>query len=181
MIEIKGYEIPNTLEELTVEQFDKLNDLNSSSQDTIDKWIGKFVYLGVPEEVFDEMTLDEFKENVRIFNEGDTEPKERELRVEVDGFVYIAKEVISAKDLSLIEKAWKVSRSEFSADCLSILFKREDLSRTEHYAPSHIKHKKALFKKLPSRVGIPHVLEVSKLLIRSIENITEENATADVE
>jgi hypothetical protein len=178
MVNIAGNEIPNTVDELTVGQFDRLNEINISELDSIDKWIAKFVFLGVPEEAFDEMTLEEFKQVVAEFNSGDEVTEDRTLTVNIDGFDYSTKESIGAKDLSLIEKAWKLDRSDFSAECLAILFKRDDLGRTEHYSASHIKHKRALFKKLPCRFAIPHVVEVSRLLVKSIE---KSNASEVVE
>lgn len=173
MINIKGHEIPNTVDELTVEQFDRLNKINTEELDQIDSWIKKFSYLGVPEEIFEDMPIDEFKTAVKEFNEVGEYPTERVLTVEVDGFHYSAKETIGVKDLSLIEKAWKADRSEFTADCLSILFKRDDLGKAEHYASSHIKHKKALFKKLPCKLALPHVIAVSEILVKSAEKLNE--------
>ncbi len=56
MIQIYGAEIPNQLNELTVEQFDHLNKIeNNTELDTIEKWIEKFIYLGVEEKAFDSM------------------------------------------------------------------------------------------------------------------------------
>ena len=180
MINIAGVEIPNRVDELTVEQFDKLNSINLNKSDSLDKWIEKFVYLGVPEEAFDSMTLDEFKSKVSEFNDIPEAPQERVFTFDVDGFTYETNESISLKDLSLIEKVWKVDRSEFSAECLAVLFKRADLTRNEHYTASHIKHKKALFKSLKCQIAIPHIIAVSELLVKSAERINDES-TKDVE
>jgi len=173
MVNIGGYEIPNRVDELTVEQFDKLNAINMTMSDSLDKWIEKFTYLGVPSEIFDVMSLEEFKQAVSDFNDIPEAPTERKLSIEVDGFTYSANENIGVKDLSLIEKTWKQDRSEFSADCLSVLFKRDDLSKNEHYTASHIKHKKALFKKLPCEIAIPHIVAVSELLVKSAERLND--------
>jgi len=46
MIQMFGVEIPNHLNELTVQQFDELNKIeNNQELDTIEKWIEKFIYL----------------------------------------------------------------------------------------------------------------------------------------
>ena len=57
MIKVQGIEIPNRVDELTVEQFDYLSAIDANeSLDVIEKWIAKFKYLGVDEDVFDEMS-----------------------------------------------------------------------------------------------------------------------------
>ena len=174
MINIKGFEIPNTTDELTVEQFDRLNKINLEQEDHIEKWIAKFTYLGVNEEVFDEMNLEEFKAKVKEFNDIPTVDNERVFEVNIDGFDYVTSEAIGAKDLSLIEKCWKKDRTDFAADMLSILFKRKDLGRKEHYSEAHIKHKKSLFKKQPCRLAMPHIIAVTQELVTSAENATTE-------
>jgi hypothetical protein len=175
MVNIAGVDVPNTVHELTIEQFDKLNKINTEQLEGLDKWIKKFVYLGVPEEAFDDMTLEDFKTAVREFNEGAEDNDAIEYSVEIDGFTYTASEKIGVKDLSMIEKAWKADRSEFTAECIAILFKREDLSKNEHYSNSHIKHKKALFKKQKCAFAVPHIVKVSELLIQSVEKLNNES------
>ncbi len=169
MINVAGHEVPNLTSELTVEQFDKLNKITNETEDHIESWIAKFSYLGVPEEVFDDMTLDAFKECVRVFNDSGEIDKDRVFTTSIEGFEYVASETIGAKDLSLIEKAWKRDRTDFAADCLSILFKRSDLGRKEHYSEAHIKHKKALFKKHTCDLAIPHIIAVTEELVKSAE------------
>ena len=64
-----GVEIPNHLNELTVQQFDELNKIeNNQELDTIEKWIEKFIYLGVPDKAFDNMELEEFAQYIKLFN-----------------------------------------------------------------------------------------------------------------
>ena len=64
-----GVEIPNHLNELTVQQFDELNKIeNNQDLDTIEKWIEKFIYLGVPDKAFDKMELDDFTNYIKEFN-----------------------------------------------------------------------------------------------------------------
>ena len=62
---IQGYEVPNTIDTLTVEQFDALNTLEMDSElSSLERWLKKFVYLGVPEEVFDDYDLKQMTETV---------------------------------------------------------------------------------------------------------------------
>jgi hypothetical protein len=50
MITILNREIPNQLEELTIEQFEAITDINNNQElDPIDKHLQVFAYLGIPE------------------------------------------------------------------------------------------------------------------------------------
>lgn len=174
MVEIAGYNIPNEPTELTVEQFDKVNFITADQNlDEIEKWIAKFVYLGVNEDAFDDMSMEEFYENVAKWNEQPPHPKDKTLSIEIDGYTYEAKETIGVKDLGMIEKVWKANSGNFAADTLAILYKRSDLSKVEHYAPAHIKHKSALFKKQPSALVIPWIIEVLEKLTKTTQQIKD--------
>lgn len=177
MVTIAGYEIPNLIDELTVDQFDKLNIIEQNKDlGIIEKWVDKWVYLGIPEEVFDDMTLDEFKENVALFN-ADVAIPDKVLSVNIDGFVYEAKEILGAKDIGLIEKVWRNNLEHFASESLAILFKRADLSRTEHYSPAHLKHKAKLFGQQKAELAVPYIAEILKVLVKS----TEDEPTEELE
>lgn len=175
MVTVEGYEIPNLVSELTVEQFDKLNNIeNNKDLDIVEKWLYKFVYLGIPEEVFDDMELTKMKEYVDLW---DVPPVvgDKQLTIEIDGYTYEAKESIGVKDLSLIEKAWKKNVSNFSSESLAVLFKRTDLSRTEHYAPAHIKQKLKLFSQQKAELALPYVVDIIKTLTNTAEDANSES------
>ena len=175
MITIEGVEVPNLISELTVEQFDKFNNIEGNKDlDVIEKWITKFTYLGVPEEVFDDYTMEQFVELKQNFDVKTEVPQVKVLSIEVDGYTYEAKPQIGVKDLSLIEKKWKHDLANFASECLAILFKRSDLSRKEHYANAHIKHKANLFKGLKAELAIPYVLDVQKVLTANAEKVVKD-------
>ena len=70
MIKIKEYEVRNTVEELTVSEFEKIASIqNDLGLDYVEKQIQVFTTLGVPEEIFDDMDIREFKDYVRQFND----------------------------------------------------------------------------------------------------------------
>jgi hypothetical protein len=174
MVEIAGYEIPNKPEELTIEQFDKINFITSNQEmDDIEKWIEKFKYLGVSEDAFDDMEMEEFYESIAKWNDQPPHPKEKVLSVEIDGYTYEAKPSIGVKDLGLIEKVWKQNTGNFAAETLAIIYKRSDLTKVEHYAPAHIKHKTALFKKQHSSLVIPYIIEVLEKLTKTTQQIKD--------
>jgi hypothetical protein len=175
MVKIEGREVPNLLEELTIEQFDKLNNIeNSTDLDSIEKWVYKFVYLGIPEDLFDDMEVATLLDYARVYNIEAEVPKEKQLTVVIDGYTYEAKETIGVKDMSLIEKSWKRNLGSFASDALSILFKRADLSRTEHYTNAHLKQKAKLFKSQKATLAVPFVTSIIQTLTNTVENeVTE--------
>ena len=175
MVTIKGYEIPNLPSELTVEQFDKINAITKNNLlDNIEKEMEKLIYLGVPSEVFEDMSFDEFKDVVLLWNDIPPVSKERVFKVEIDGHEYVAPENVPVKDIGLIEKAWKTNTDSFSAETLAILFKRSDLSRVEHYAPAHIKHKTKIFKQQKAELAMPHVYELLSIITKSTKKISDD-------
>jgi hypothetical protein len=175
MIKIDEYQIPNTADELTVEQLDKLNHITRREDlDNIEKYIEKFSYLGVPEAYFDEMTFDIFKEHIRNFETSEV-PTEKIKSIELDGFTYEAPEVIGVKDLGLIEKVWRANVDNFSSEMLAVIFKRTDLSRTEHYAAAHLKLKAKLFKQQKAAIAMPYIVEVLTQLSKTAQQIANEH------
>lgn len=174
MVKIKNYEIPNTADELTIEQLDKLNHITRREDlDNIEKYIEKFTYLGVPEEEFDDMDFSDFKNYIKEF-ESSTVPTDKVTEIEIEGYKYIAPEVVGVKDLGLIEKVWKSKIETFSSEMMAVIFKREDLSKTEHYTPAHLKHKAKLFKEQKASLAMPYIVDVLTQLTKTAEKISNE-------
>ncbi len=69
MVTILGKEVPNQLHELTVQQFEDITTIHANQDlDTIEKHIDVFTLLGVPEADWDDVSIEEFKECVKNFN-----------------------------------------------------------------------------------------------------------------
>jgi hypothetical protein len=177
MIQMFGVEIPNHLNELTVQQFDELNKIeNNQELDTIEKWIEKFIYLGVPDKAFDKMELDEFTNYIKEFNKSEMPQGEKVTELVIDKYTYQANETIGVKDLGLIEKIYRGQDDNFCAQTLAILFKRTDLTRTEHYAPAHLKFKVNVMKKQNAEVAFPYIMEIlQKISVISEKKLEEAN------
>jgi hypothetical protein len=177
MIQIYGIEIPNHLNELSVEQFDELNKIeNNPELDTIEKWIEKFIYLGVTEKAFDNMQLDEFANYIKEFNKSEVPNTSKVTELVIDKYTYQANEEIGVKDLGMIEKIYRSQDQNFTAQTLAILFKRTDLSRTEHYAPAHLKLKVSLMKKQNAEVAFPYILDILQKIAKITEKKIDESA-----
>lgn len=176
MVTIGTKQIPNSITELTVEQFDQINALEQNLEyDKIEKWIRKFVMLGADEEEVNHMSFDEFKDAVKRFN--DTSPKAEKITTfELDGYTYEASP-IGVKELSMIEKAWTKSNDHFASVCMAIIFKRTDLGKIEHYDQSHIRHKTKAFKSLTANHATPYVLDVVEQLTKTAEKLADDATT----
>lgn len=177
MIKIREFEIPNTVEELTVKQFQEVAAINNDlGLDHFEKQIKIFTSLGVDEDIFDDMEIREFKDHVKNFN--NTEPKDYPFlpEVEIEGFVYKAFDEefkLSIRDLKHIESKVKKSPTDYMAFMLSVIFKRTDLSKTEHYDNAHLKQKEKLFSKLPAAIAVPYVTHIGRELANAIKNESE--------
>jgi len=166
MIEIKGYEVKNTVEELTVEEFQKIASiLNDTELSRIFKWMDIFTYLGLSEDVLDDMSNDEFTEAVKLWN--DTPKFKGELleSVEIDKRTYVAHDgeySIKVRDLKHLERKINDSPNNYMAYWLAVIFKDDQLTKTEHYDNAHLKHKEKLFKKQPASLALPYVTHIAK-------------------
>ena len=174
MIKINDYEVKNTVEELTVKEFEEVASIqNDAGLDYVEKQIKVFTTLGVPEDVIDSMDIVEFKNHVKAFN--DVEPKEYPFlpEVEIEGYVYKAFDEefkLSVRDLKHIES--RVKKGKYMAFMLAVIFKRTDLTKTEHYDNAHLKEKERLFSKLPAAVAVPYVTHIGKELAKAMQGET---------
>ena len=174
MIKIKDYEVKNTVEELTVSEFEKVAAIQQDmGLDHFEKQISVFTTLGVPEDIFDDMEIREFKGYVKAFN--DVQPKEYEFlaEVEIEGFVYKAFDEefkTSVRDLKHIESKVKSSPTSYMAFMLAVIFKRTDLTKAEHYDNAHLKHKTELFGKLPAAIAVPYVTHIGRELANAMKD-----------
>jgi hypothetical protein len=176
MININDYEVKNTVEELTVKEFEEVAAIqNDATLDYVEKQIKVFTTLGVPEDELDAMGIVEFKGHVKAFN--DVDPKEYPFlpELEIEGFVYSAfrhEFKLSVKDLKHIESKVRKSPSKYMAFMLAVIFKRDDLGRIEHYDNAHLKEKERLFSKLPAAVAVPYVQHIGRELANAMKDET---------
>jgi hypothetical protein len=178
MIKINDYEVKNTVEELTVKEFEEIAGIqNDQSLDYVEKQIKVFTTLGVDEDVIDAMDIREFKSKVREFNDVEAKEYPFQNEFEIDGFIYKAYDEefkLSVRDLKHIESKVKKSPSKYMAFMLAVIFKRTDLTKAEHYDNAHLKHKEELFSKLPAAVAVPYVTHIGRELAKAIQDDSAE-------
>ena len=177
MINIFGKEIPSKMDELTLEQFQKISAIhNNEEYDTLEKHCKVFEYLGVTEEEMD-VDFDLFLANVKEFNNNNYDKKDPVEEIELEGYTYKAEMKLSVKDSRIVEKIVKKDNKEYISDIMALMFKRTDLSNTEHYDPAHLKHKAKLFSKLKADISIPYLTFVTY----KITNHAESQAPKELE
>ena len=180
MIELFGKEIPSKMDELTLEQFQKISAIhNNDEYDTLEKHCKVFEYLGITEDEMD-VDFDLFLENVRLFNKDNYTKKDTVEEIEIEGYTYRAEMKLSVKDSRIVEKIVKKDNKEYISDIMALMFKRTDLSNTEHYDPAHLKHKAKLFSKLKADISIPYLTFVTYKITNHAESQIAEAVESDI-
>jgi hypothetical protein len=180
MIKLFGKEIPSKMDELTLEQFQKISAIhNNEEYDTLEKHCKVFEYLGITEEEMD-VDFDLFLANVKEFNNNNYDKKDPVEEIEIEGYTYKAEMKLSVKDSRIVEKIVKKDNKEYISDIMALMFKRTDLSNTEHYDPAHLKHKAKLFSKLKADISIPYLTFVTYKITNHAESQAPKELESDI-
>ena len=180
MIKLFGKEIPSKMDELTLEQFQKISAIhNNEEYDTLEKHCKVFEYLGITEDDMD-VDFDVFLANVKEFNNNNYDKKDPVEEIEIDGYIYRAEMKLSVKDSRIVEKIVKKDNKEYISDIMALMFKRTDLSNTEHYDPAHLKHKAKLFSKLKADISIPYLTFVTYKITSHAESQAPKELESDI-
>lgn len=178
MLTIFDREIPNKMDELTIEQFEKISQILSNQDfDNIERYVELFSYFGIKENQWDDYPFSEFIALVREFNLDSYTPNEAQTTIELEGYTYEAKLTLSVKETKLIEKIVNTKPTHYLSDILAIMFKRTDLSNTEHFTEAHLKHKSKLFRTQKAELCVPYIVFVTE----KIAEYAKANATQGVE
>jgi hypothetical protein len=180
MIELFGKEIPSKMDELTLEQFQKISAIhNNEEYDTLEKHCKVFEYLGITEDDMD-VDFDVFLANVKAFNDNNYTKADPVEEIELEGYTYRAEMKLSVKDSRIVEKIVKKDNKYYISDIMALMFKRTDLSNTEHYDPAHLKHKAKLFSKLKADISIPYLTFVTYKITNHAESQVAKELESDI-
>ena len=176
MITILNKEIPNQLEELTIEQFEVITEINNNQElDPIDKHLQVFAYLGIPESEFWDYDVADFVGMVKQFNSAERKDYPVVEELEIEGYTYKAQMRLTVRDTKMIEKVALRKEKGYISEMLAIMFKREDLTPAEHYAEAHIKQKAKLIRKLNAAISIPYMMFIAqKIGQQANDQVTQE-------
>jgi hypothetical protein len=176
MIEVFGRNIANKMNEITIDEFEKISAIHNNKElDNIEKQIKVFEIVGVEEDEWDDFKY--FVEKTKEFNTDNYDKKDPISEIEIDGFTYKAEFKLSVKDTKLIEKMIVKENKHSVSDIMALMFKRTDLSNAEHYDSAHLKHKAKLFRTQPAEIAIPYITFVTE----TISNHAEKQASESVE
>lgn len=179
----ESYEMKNQLEELTIGEFEKISNLLNNEQNKIEAYMDVFSILGVPQEIIDELDYDEFVSVINSFEF--TAPKlEYRQSFELDGYTYVSytgeEFKLKVKDMSLCEKYVVQNPEAYIGEMMAILFKRNDLTKNEHYENIHIKHKAKLFREhVTADIALPFIAMFSEKLIKNVVILKDELNSSD--
>ena len=180
MIKLFGKEIPSKMDELTLEQFQKISAIhNNEEYDTLEKHCKVFEYLGITEDDMD-VDFDVFLANVKAFNDNNYTKADPVEEIELEGYTYRAEMKLSVKDSRIVEKIVKKDNKYYISDIMALMFKRTDLSNTEHYDPAHLKHKAKLFSKLKADIAIPYLTFVTYKITNHAESQVAKAVESDI-
>lgn len=173
MVKILDKEIPNQLKELTVQQFEDITSIHAQQDlDAIEKHLKVFELFGITENDFEDTTIEEFKKYVKEFNNLKGKPQ-LQSNIELDGYNYTAFEgdefKLSVRDTKHIEKVMHSKHKGYLSEMLAILFKRDDLTKAEHYDSAHIKHKAKMIRELKAELAVPFLVEIGQKLSKEIK------------
>ena len=177
MVTILGREIPNKIEELTIEQFEAITDINNNKEiDPVDRHLQIFEYLGIPEKEFFDFDISEFIDIVKEFNTAPelTNSMEPVGTLELDGFTYTAELKLTVRETKLIEKIAIHKQKGYISDMMAVMFKADHLTNTEHYAEAHLKLKSKHIRKLKAELCIPYIMFVANKVKNQVENVPTE-------
>lgn len=176
MVTILNKEIPNELNELTIQQFEDITEIHSNEKlDHVEKHLEVFKYMGVPEEIED-VDFEDFKEYIRLFNTAKAPEGILLKRFEADGYTYQAYDdewKLSAKETKLIEKILNNKHKGYISEMLAVLFKRTDLGKNEHYTDAHIKHKAKIIRQMTADVAVPYLVAVAETINKQVQSLNE--------
>ena len=176
MVTILNKEIPNELNELTIQQFEDITEIHANPKlDHVEKHLEVFKYMGVSEEIED-VDFETFKDYIKEFNTAKAPEGILLKRFEADGYTYQAYEdewKLSAKETKLIEKILNNKHKGYISEVLAVLFKRTDLTKNEHYADAHIKHKAKIIREMTADVAVPYLVAVAETINKQVQSLNE--------
>jgi hypothetical protein len=176
MFTIRDFELKNTLQDLTVREYERIATiLRDESRESIERYCDVLEALGMPTDLLDTLTDDELFACINSFSQ-ECETKQLVRQIEIAGYTLTAygegeEFVIRARDLVLIEKAIK-NETNFLSRILAIIFKRDDLTRAEHYSNAHITHKAEEIGKMPADLLFPYLVHVTHKLSEQLKTYT---------
>ena len=160
-IELKDevYELRNSLDEITIEEFEIIIYLINKENTFIQKWIEILEFLGLPEYVIDTLDEDSFIEIVKSISNNFAIPNDTVKKsVIIDGEEYLAykdeKFKLTMKQIKFIQKNILNKESYFS-DLCAYIYNKNGNNEIENMDVDHFRYKKLFFRDQKMELIIP--------------------------
>jgi len=172
--------LKNLFSEITIEEFEKTAALNEGTQ-FYAYYLDAFEILGFSKELCDSIDTDNLIEIIKDFKKIVKQPKKLKHEFKLDGHTYEAfdaKSSVNARDFADVQKLmyqFAVNNDyKWVSEAMAIIFKRTDLSATEHKDKSHREEKANLFKiHMTMDYALPYVDKLSAEYIKNIKLFNE--------
>jgi hypothetical protein len=171
------YLVKNLTSEISLSEFSIINSIVMNNNfDNTEKWINILGTLELPEDVIDNLTIEEF--SIYIKNAFKDKINNQFIKnITIDGYEYIVNfdesgsPLINVTDLKWIEKMIDKG-PEFM---LAVLFKRSDLSKKENYDKSHILHKgKLIGVNLTAEQALPYIIFINSAINNAFKSFIKD-------
>jgi len=177
----KTYPVKNLTREISLSEFSLINSIVTEEKyDNTEKWINILGILELPEEVIDNLSIQELGLYVKnAFNEKiDNKFIDS---ITIDGYEYKVKmddeglPFIGVTDLKWIEKMLPKG-PEFM---VGVLFKRDDLSKKENYDKAHILHKgKLIGNTLTAEEALPFIIHINLAINNAFKSFIKDEGNS---
>lgn len=166
----KDYQIRNSVEEITIEEFEAINFILNGDDTLFSKWMDILRTINVDEDVIENIDLNAFLKLVLTFdfNRDDFEVIKT---IQIDGADYSLFQgeefKLRMKELAALEKV--VSKNEFYfATLLATLYKADKPSLIPVDPTQHFKYKETFFKTQPCSIILPILKIINDSLIKKM-------------
>lgn len=172
-------QVKNELNELTIKDFEKISSvINNKETGMFEKWSELFLYLGITQELIDEMDATEFIQVASEYNNIDTTSGEIVKSFKINDVEYVAfdeKFKMSVKEMTMIEAAIKKNPERYIGEVMAIIYKNTSLDKNLNYDKAHLHFKAELFRKeLTFDKALPIVNYISQRVIKNVNNLNSQ-------
>ena len=185
MITINDYECKTSINEFTLNEFDKMNEiLNDHKLNKMEKNLQLLKISGY-KNALETVSLSALKQYITALNKQSEEDakyivEDLKKYIEINGRTYVAyindiEEELVAWDTGLIADLPRKKGEAYITEAIAILFKDDQLTFKEHYTDAHIKYKKELFGNEKLSDFYPYI----KFIVEKIINHTESQNNND--
>ena len=169
-------EFPIQPDKMMLKDFEEIyNIINDRNRGGSERMLLAFNKLGVSDEDIDAMSKQQFIDNSIVLKRQQYDDTLPPKEIEVNGRKYVANIdedlILSARDVVAIERIAKHSAGRFPSCIMAVIYKDENLTKSEHYTDAHIKHKANLFKEFPASYAIPLMVRIARETIKDLQDV----------